>query len=119
MLKSSLYKRRVERELNDENNPIVPFIKKETDYWFDNNMDDYGIPGYYNWDVIAAAYMMHPELFETKKIAFRLSEEELQSGKLTISENEMEKNCTLEIPVIADGPTFSKHIYDTWKRVEL
>ena len=80
-------------------------------------MDDYGIPGYYNWDVIAAAYMMHPELFETKKTAFCLSVEDLKTGKLTMSEKEMEKNCTLEIPVIADGEVFSKHIYDTWKRV--
>ncbi len=107
-----------DREFMDESKPVVRFIKKETDYWFDNNMNDYGIPGYYNWDVIAAAYMMHPELFEVKKIDFELSVEELKSGKLAISNNEMEKNCTLEIPVILDGPTFSRHIYDTWKRVE-
>ncbi len=107
-----------EREFADEQKAVVQFIKKETDYWFENNMNDYGIPGYYNWDAIAAAYMMHPELFEVEKVDFKLSVEDLKTGKLTIAENEMEKNCTLEIPVIADGPAFSKHIYDTWKCVE-
>lgn len=107
-----------EREFADESRDVVRFIKKETDYWFDNNMDDYGIPGYYNWDVIAAAYMMHPELFQVEKTDFTLSVEDLETGKLTISNGEMEKNCTLEIPVIANENEFSRNIYDTWLSVE-
>jgi len=97
---------------------IVSFIKKETDYWFDYNMDEYGIPGYYNWDVIAAAYMLHPELFENQKIDFKITQEDLQTGKLTQSKNEMERNCTLEIPVIGEELAFTKNIYDTWLEVE-
>ena len=97
----------------------MEFIRKETDYWFDNNMDDYGIPGYYNWDVIAAAYLLHPELFETEEIDFNLSVEDLKKGKLRISEEGMEKNCTLKIPVIGDANAFTQNIYDTWLKVEL
>lgn len=105
-----------DRELEDDNNPIVQFIKKETDYWFDYNMDEYGILGYYNWDVIAAAYMLHPELFETQTIDFSLSINDLETGKLRI--NEKEKNATLKIPVIRNAETFCKNIYDTWKNVK-
>lgn len=107
-----------EREFADESKDVVKFIKKETDYWFDNNMDDYGIPGYYNWDAIAAAYMMHPELFQTEEEDFTLSVEDLKTGNLTICKEENEKNATLEIPVIDDAETFCRNIYDTWKRVE-
>ena len=107
-----------EREFADESKPVVKFIKKETDYWFDDNMEDYGIPGYYNWDVIAAAYMMHPELFQVEKTDFTLSVEDLKTGKLTETNEEMVKNCTLEIPVIADETEFCRNIYDTWLSVE-
>jgi len=106
------------KRLSDETKKIVSFIKKETDYWFDYNMDEYGIPGYYNWDVIAAAYMLHPELFENQKIDFKITQEDLQTGKLTQSKNEMERNCTLEIPVIGEELAFTKNIYDTWLEVE-
>ena len=107
-----------DREFEDESKPVVKFIKKETDYWFDNNMDEYGIPGYYNWDVIAAAYMIHPELFQMEKIDFSLSVEDLNDGKLTMIEKGKEKNCTLEIPVIGEESRFRRNIYDTWKNVE-
>jgi len=107
-----------EREFADENKSVVKFIKNETDYWFDNNMDVYGIPGYYNWDVIAAAYMMHPELFQVERREFLLSAEDLKTGKLTIINEEMEKNCILEIPVISDETKFRRNIYDTWLNVK-
>ena len=107
-----------EHRFADTSKDIVGFIKKETDYWFDNNMKDYGIPGYYNWDAIAAAYLMHPELFQVEKTDFLLSVEDLKTGKLTVSNEGMEKNCTLEIPVIDDAEVFTKNIYDTWLKVE-
>lgn len=107
-----------EREFADESKDVVSFIKHETDYWFDNNMDEYGIPGYYNWDVIAAAYMMHPELFQVQKADFKLSIEDLKTGKLTITEEGSGKNATLEIPVIEDAQAFCRNIYSTWKKVE-
>ena len=108
-----------EKQFGNKNKPIVDFIREETDYWFNNNMDDYGIPGYYNWDVIAAAYLLHQELFETAEVNFNLSVEDLKKGKLRLSEEGMEKNCTLKIPVIGDEETFVRSIYDTWLKVEL
>lgn len=107
-----------EKELSDESQDIVRFIKKETDYWFDNNMDDYGIQGYYNWDVIAAAYMMHPELFLTEKKDFTLSVEDLKAGKLTASEDEKDTNCSFEVPVIGEETAFCRNIYSTWLNVK-
>ena len=118
-LKVLFTKEEYEQLLFDESKKVVNFIKKETDYWFDYNMDEYGIPGYYNWDAIAAAYLMHPELFEAIKADFLVSEEDLKTGKLTISESGLEKNCTLEIPVIKEQAAFTKNIYDTWLKVEL
>lgn len=108
-----------EKEFADSTNEIVKYIRKETDYWFDNNMDVYGIPGYYNWDAIAAAYMMHPELFNVEKMEFELSIEALQTGKLMVAKERGTRSCTLEIPTIKEKELFSKNLYDAWKRVKL
>lgn len=106
-----------ERELVDNKKDVVRFIRKETDYWFDNNMDEFGIPGYYNWDVVAAVYLMHPELFEQHKIDFALSVEELDHGRLTKSGEGQEPNCTLEVPEIGEERAFCRNVYDTWLNV--
>lgn len=108
-----------ERELSDLSKGVVRLIKNETDYWFDNNWDEYGIPGYYNWDAIAAAYMMHPELFETQIVDMQLSTEKLTKGRLILAEDETKKNCTLKIPVIRDADEFRRNLYDTWMNVEI
>ena len=107
-----------DRNLADESKEVVTFIKNETEYWFDDNMNDYGIQGYYNWDAIAAAYMMHPELFNVEKMDYHLSIEALKKGRLTGCEKGVEKNCTLEIPEIKDEEAFTKNIYDTWGNVK-
>lgn len=108
-----------ERELSDLSKGVVRLIKNETDYWFDNNWDEYGIPGYYNWDAIAAAYMMHPELFEIQRVDMQLSTEKLTKGRLILAEDETKKNCTLKIPVIRDADEFRRNLYDTWMNVEI
>ena len=105
-----------ERELSDDHHMVAQFIKKETDYWFDYNMEEYGIPGYYNWDAIAAAYILHPELFYTEEVSFSLTIEDLHTGTLTV--NEVDYNAVLKIPVIGNADTFCKNIYTTWKNVK-
>lgn len=107
-----------EKEFADDRKAVVQFIRKETDYWFDYNMDEYGIPGYYNWDAIAAAYLMHPELFNVEKVDFSLSAEALKTGTLTMYEEGREKNATIEIPAICNEKEFSRNVYETWKHVE-
>lgn len=106
-----------EEQFADESKEIVRFIKKETDYWFDYNMEEYGIPGYYNWDAVAAAYLMHPELFQTENVDFSLSVKDLETGKLTLQKEENERNATLKIPVIKNAEDFCRNVYDTWKNV--
>lgn len=116
-LKVLFTKAEYEKELADDNKEIVRFIKKETDYWFDDNMNDYGIEGYYNWDVIAAAYMMHPELFEEKQTDCMLAVNELKTGWLTMCKEDGAKNCSIALPEIKNAQEFTRNIYDTWLNV--
>lgn len=103
-----------ERELSDYSNPIVAYIKNSTDYWFDYNLNKFGINGTYNWDVTAASYLMNPQFFEDNICKIKLSVEDLQKGFLNINED---NNCILNIPIIDDEELYNKDIYDTWKSV--
>lgn len=99
--------------LADDSNKIVRFIKEKTDYWFDDNEHEYGIKGFYNWDVTAGVYLMHPELFISKEYTMAISEADLQRGFLR-QVNDAEKNCILNLPEIGSERAFKENIYRTW-----
>lgn len=105
-----------DRELSDYSNPIVKYIKEKVDYWFDYNLEHFGINGTYNWDVTAAVYLMRPELFRDDVYKMNLSVEDLQSGFLRVSED---NNCKLNLPIIYKEELYNKDIYDTWKSLEI
>lgn len=94
---------------------IAKYIREETDYWFQYNEDSYGIDGFYNWDVIAAAYLMHPELFEENPISMNICAEDLETGYLRVSKD---KNCVLNLPIIGGVTAFRENIYQTWMNVK-
>ncbi|SET56600.1 nucleoside hydrolase [Lacrimispora sphenoides] len=97
-------------------NRAAEFIREKTDYWFGYNEEDYGIGGFYNWDVTAAVYLMNPELFVDERKALLISTEDLKRGYL----QEAEKgNCVCNLPVIDGEKAFKDHIYDAWMRVPM
>ena len=105
-----------ERELSDYSNPIVKYIKEKVDYWFDYNLNNYGIDGTYNWDVTAATYLMRPEVFKNERFKMKVSVDDLKTGFLR--ENE-DNNCVLNLPVIDKEEEYNNDIYSNWKRVKI
>lgn len=59
------------RELYRTDKQIAVYIRENTDYWFGFNEEDYGIQGFYNWDVTAAAYLMHPSFLRIERKGMR------------------------------------------------
>ena len=97
--------------------PIVKFIRATTDYWFDDNDDVYGIRGFYNWDITAAAYLLHPELFEDVHVRCRITEKSLRNGFLDpVSEG---WNCSLNLPRVKDAELFKQNLFACLSRVSL
>lgn len=111
-----LFEKEEYKTLFKSGNPAAEYIKNETDYYFKYNENDYGIMGFYNWDVTAAVYLMHPELFTDNKKKFEISKEDLESGFLRES---TDNNCMLNLPEIGEEGIFKKNIYDTWMNVEM
>lgn len=115
-------------------NRAAAYIMEKTDDWFRYNDEDYGIQGFYNWDVTAAAYLMHPELFADNMKCLRVSGQDLETGYLRMdgdgaadqtairTENQTTaqsagERCTCNLPVIRDGAAFKDNIYRTWLSV--
>lgn len=111
-----LFTRDEYRKFFRSGNPVADYIRWKTDYWFGNNEEDYGIRGFYNWDVTSAVYLMHPELFRDHKESLLVSEADLGHGFLR---KEKEGNCVLNLPEIEKEQEFRETIYNTWMNVEL
>lgn len=107
------------RRLTDESNPAVRFILEKTGYWFDDNINNYGIQGFYNWDVASAVYLMHPELFAENPTALALSEQDLQRGFLRKADEGQAANCTVYLPEIQDEAGFRNTVYECWLRAKI
>lgn len=97
-------------------NRAAAYIREKTDYWFGYNEEDYGIGGFYNWDVTAAVYLMNPELFTDERKTLLISTEDLKRGYL---QEAKEGNCVCNLPVIGEVKAFKDHIYDAWMRVPM
>ncbi|GLC79581.1 nucleoside hydrolase [Lacrimispora brassicae] len=97
-------------------NKAAAYIREKTDYWFGYNEEDYGIGGFYNWDVTAAAYLMHPELFMDEMRTLLVSIEDLKQGYLREA---VEGNCLCNLPVIGEEKAYKDHIYDVWMGVPM
>lgn len=124
-LKVLFTKEDYKKRLFSSENPAAMYIREKTDYWFGYNETDYGIGGFYNWDVTAAVYLMHPELFSNSKNSFCLSEEDLKTGYLR--DEGKESSCqenrgvisSLNLPVIGEEEAFKDNIYSAWMQVKM
>lgn len=131
-LKALFTKQEYKRQLSDKNNKAAAYIMEKTDYWFGYNEDDYGIKGFYNWDVTAAVYLMHPEVFADDMKCLRVREKDLESGYLRAEESDLGElgnsqgivghdpgeMCRCNLPVIQDTEAFKNNIYATWLELQ-
>ncbi|MCI8665593.1 MAG: nucleoside hydrolase [Dorea sp.] len=115
-LKVLFTKEEYKKELFSRKEPIARYIRERTDYWFGYNEEDYGIEGFYNWDVTAAVYLMHPELFIDQRDSFAFSEADLATGYLRKA---ADGRWQCNLPEIGEEGAFKRNIYDTWMKVQM
>lgn len=89
---------------------IGNYILNKTSYWFDYNETKYGIHGFYNWDVTAAAYLTNPSNFSDNISYLKLSLEDLRTGFLRYSTKEL-SNAKLNFPSIQRKLDFKEDVY--------
>jgi inosine-uridine nucleoside N-ribohydrolase len=103
-----------ERRLVGSAGPIARYLYEKTAYWYEYNMKSYGLDGFYNWDVTAAAYLLDPELFEKNETVITPDLDSLKRGFL----NGGGRPVKADLPKIRDPRVFEDHIYNTYFNVK-
>ena len=83
--------------------------------WFKTMDAQYGWMGWTCWDVVAAAYLVHPELFEADMRAVTLYERFLAVGYLEC-DHASAPSSPVNLPRIQDPDAFNRHVLSAWQR---
>jgi purine nucleosidase len=95
--------------------PIYKYINAKTYKWFEFIMNEFGIDGFYNWDIVASVYITNPELFEDNFIDIHSKVDDLKSGLIVNTEN---INSNINMPtLIKDVDKFNNIIFETWSNI--
>ncbi|WP_432663046.1 nucleoside hydrolase [Wukongibacter baidiensis] len=107
------------RLMENESIKIYQYIKEKTIDWFEFVMKEFGIKGFYNWDIVAALYITHPDLFDENIERVLSTPEDLKKGYLKIDDSDG-RSYDVNIPTkILDIDKFNNIIFDSWKRVDM
>ncbi|WP_036931518.1 nucleoside hydrolase [Proteocatella sphenisci] len=93
---------------------IARYIDEKTSYWYDC-MKKYDIDGFYNWDVVSAAYIMKKELFEDSFCVINPDEDSMKSGRLLGNGAPVRVN----LPIIKDSNIFEDEVYRAYRSVDM
>lgn len=96
---------------------IYKYIKNKTIDWFEFIMDRFQIKGFYNWDIVAAVYITHTELFNENIKKIISTPKDLDKGYLIINSSQ-QSSYEVNIPThIGDINRFNDAIFEAWKNV--
>ncbi|WP_019850036.1 nucleoside hydrolase [Desulfitobacterium sp. PCE1] len=101
--------------LETSQEPIAEYILQKSRYWFEYMMNHYGLNGFYNWDVVAAVYLMKPELFVADYQAFAPTGKYLATGLLK-HPSDKEEATLINVPRIKNSEEFKNEVYRAWLR---
>ncbi|MCR8968575.1 nucleoside hydrolase [Facklamia sp. 7083-14-GEN3] len=116
-----------EQAFDNQQSPIANFIQSYAEPWFVDNEDEYGIKGFYNWDSLAAVYLVEPELFEDQWRNFNVSINSLSMGSLIAedfdpspySSSRPFKKVLINTPIVKKGDQIRKSLFQRWLNVKL
>lgn len=103
-----------EARLKSSNLKIAEYIYKKTNYWYDY-MKLYNLDGFYNWDVVSAAYLLDKELFKDNYVIINPDVESLKEGRLFGKGD----NIKINLPQIVDTKIFEDTVYKTYFNINL
>lgn len=105
--------------LMNSDKKIYSYIKKNTLPWFNFIMSEFGIKGFYNWDIVAAMYITNKELFIDNYVNIISTPDDFKTGFLK-KDDLNKKGYKVNIPSkIIDIDRFNKIIFETWGKIQL
>ena len=89
--------------------PLARYLERELAGWFQWNRERWGLSGFVNWDVMAAAQLLRPDLFELHRAEISPTVQSLKKGMLYGGG----APCHITLPQIRDRATYLHHVYQT------
>lgn len=109
-------------KLKENNNFISRYIDKKCMHWFDRMENVFGIDGFHNWDVVAAAYLVNPSLFKDTVVDINIDLDNLSTGYIPINTSTITSSINiknLNLPIIKDVLALSDNIYNSWLKSKI
>lgn len=102
--------------------PLANIIMEYTKPWIQDNEDEYGIKGFYNWDSLAAAYLVSPEYFDSNWAEYTISLQSLSIGSLettyidptSYASSKPIKKVKLNTPTIKNADQLKHQLFSNW-----
>lgn len=99
--------------MDSPSNPVFSYIREKTLPWFNFIGPEYGVDGFYNWDVVAAVYLTNPEIFKDSFEHICSKIEDLKSGYL--KPRETSAGYSLNMPTeILEKERFDELVFSAW-----
>lgn len=93
--------------------PSGRYIAEKCGYRFEDKAVRDGDAASYCWDVVAAVYLLHPELFEDVPTHCFVTEGGMHSGWLGAT-NAAADTCLLNLPAVKDLSAYREEMYNGW-----
>ena len=105
---------------------VTRLIETYSDPWFVDNDLEYGIKGFYNWDSLAAAYLVDPQLFQDNLASYRVSIQSLSKGSLLADQEDSTsyavtkpiRQVSLNLPRVKSAQAVKQALFDRWLAVD-
>lgn len=104
-----------EQRLSGSDLPIARYLYEKTAYWYEYNRQNFALQGFYNWDVVAAAYLLNKQFFFDNESSISPTIASLRHGSL-ISSGE---KISVKLPKIISSKLFEEHVYNTYFQVQI
>ena len=104
---------KMEHVLQHQDVPGFAYLKDPLKLWYDCISIRYGVAGFHVWDIVAAVYITHPELFDRNQVCIASTPEDLQSGFLRVDRNGTVNRVNLPTK-IQDLDRFWQIVFAAW-----
>lgn len=106
-----------EKRLLKAGSAIGRYIYDSTKSWFETKIKLYDLNGFYNWDAVAAVYMLEKRFYEDQVHRYHTTAEDLARGY--IGDTDSTPTLTANLPQIRDADGMLEELYRHWLEIPL